>query len=224
MDRQGLMASNRRPGMDSQGSVARDRQPGVGGQGLAVRDRRATTCIHIFIHYVCPLVTTTSPTGNCCDTVMVSGAESSQSALMGQYTILRGIERANRPVYKNSNGEYIYYYAAHKTWNMGADYDASAAGVSTYEDSNCPVNVAKWDVSDVDGWSSSYTVTVRCTHAHMHARTLVQTYLMLPGLPCPRIDGPRIDGPGTRVSEGQRLRARDRRARGRRARDRRASD
>ena len=61
---------------------------------------------------------------DCCDYVAISGAASVQSTSIFTKT---NITWSNRPVYQNSNGQYLSYWAAtvpgeDSEWTVGPDY------------------------------------------------------------------------------------------------------
>ena len=41
------------------------------------------------------------------------------------------ITEQSRPVYRNWNGQYLYYWPEFEAWRVGADYQSTSAGVAS---------------------------------------------------------------------------------------------
>ena len=81
-----------------------------------------------------------------CDAVRVSGAEDGQPSLMGVFDRFTLQTPDGRSVYRNSNGQYLYYWPEHNDWKIGDDYKSSVASVQSTSDSQalCPEDASDW--------------------------------------------------------------------------------
>ena len=98
---------------------------------------------------------------DCCDYVAISGAEAVQASRMGTFVKTANTSN-NRPVYQNSNGEFLYYWAASTSWQIGPNYTSSPSWVYATGAVDCPSDVTQWSVWSGSTWSSSYGVTSEC--------------------------------------------------------------
>jgi hypothetical protein len=101
----------------------------------------------------------------CPRSIKVAGAEAVQKPRMGLYKLTDvkpSTMHGNRPVYKNEQGQYLFFWKADHTWNIGDDYSSDSVAVYSHDDlvAACPTDVKMWEVVAGDKWSSAYTVTV----------------------------------------------------------------
>ena len=101
----------------------------------------------------------------CPEKIEVKGAETVQSSRMGIFdkTTDTRNDNAGRPVYANTNCQYLFYLASAKDWYIGPDYTASTASIRSTgtSESACPTASMSWQVSANGGWSSAYALLVR---------------------------------------------------------------
>lgn len=55
---------------------------------------------------------------------------------------------AGRPIYKNSAGEYLYYWDAFGEWHIGVSYGDNSRGVASHTKAACPNEATEWSVFD----------------------------------------------------------------------------
>ena len=91
----------------------------------------------------------------------ISGAEAVQASRMGTFVKTANTSN-NRPVYQNSNGEFLYYWAASSQWQIHSDYTSTLSWVYATGAVDCPSDVTQWSVWSGSTWSSSYGVTSEC--------------------------------------------------------------
>ena len=62
------------------------------------------------------------------------------------YEVQPTLTFGGKALYKNSNGEYLYYWPEHTEWRIGPDYKKAAAGVSSTSntDTTCPQDSSGW--------------------------------------------------------------------------------
>ena len=65
---------------------------------------------------------------------------------MGTYQMVPGLTKQGRPVYRSSNGQYLYYWPAAEAWRIGPDHNRVAAGVISKhgEATQCPTEPTAW--------------------------------------------------------------------------------
>ena len=65
----------------------------------------------------------------------------------GLFTVVPEVTTGNgRPVYVNSNGYYLYYWAEFEAWRIGLDYDSALASAASRsgEATTCPHHATWW--------------------------------------------------------------------------------
>jgi len=112
-----------------------------------------TTPMPIPLPISCPLV------------VQVSGAESVQSEFMGRFTqtsITSSNQNEYLPIYENSHGKHLYYWAPTARWlidNNGEHYNNNGYMYST-SIAQCPTQATDWTLWDGNAWVSTYLITI----------------------------------------------------------------
>lgn len=94
--------------------------------------------------------------------IVVSGAEAAQERRMGLFT-RTAVEQAGRPVYQNSNGQYLYYWKPAGCWRIGPSCEEGNAGVKSIgkeADRVCPMECSAWKVHHQGSWTSDFQVQV----------------------------------------------------------------
>ena len=111
----------------------------------------------------------------CCNAVRVSGAADVQPMRMGTYQMVPGLTKQGRPVYRSSNGQYLYYWPAFEAWRIGPDHNSASAGVMSIdrEATQCPTEPKGW-VAVRSGEPVSRPITVRCVAAGVVRSTCAQ--------------------------------------------------
>ena len=84
---------------------------------------------------------------------MVSGTAGLHPALMGMYEVQPTLASGSKAVYKNSNGQYLYYWPEYTDWRIGADYKKAEAWMESTSNTNttCPQDSSSWHEVDFDG-------------------------------------------------------------------------
>mmetsp|Transcript_126315 Transcript_126315/g.252385 ORF Transcript_126315/g.252385 Transcript_126315/m.252385 type:complete len:519 (-) Transcript_126315:73-1629(-) len=66
-----------------------------------------------------------------------------------------------RPIYKNGNDEYLYYWAETGVWHIGIDYNRPSNGIASSTTNACPSYDSAWAVfHEREGWTYGYGVKV----------------------------------------------------------------
>ena len=93
--------------------------------------------------------------------VVVSGTAGQQSTRMGMFEVQPTLTSGGKAVYKNSNGEYLYYWPEYSYWRIGSDYKKADAGVTSNSktDTTCPQDSSSWE-EYVDGSWKASSITV----------------------------------------------------------------
>ena len=80
---------------------------------------------------------------DCCDYVAISGRAGIPSTSIFAKT---NITTSNRPVYQNSDGQYLFYipYTEESEWTVGSDYIATGVGLGGIGSADCPSDVLLW--------------------------------------------------------------------------------
>jgi len=108
-----------------------------------------------------------SCTQGCCEYYDVAGGEAVQPSSMGIFAKASGLTSSNLPVYKNSDGMYLYYGATEygfTAWGIGANY--SGIGQSVMANAGgavCPAAATGYQASTANGGWTSYDMSVSCT-------------------------------------------------------------
>ena len=88
-----------------------------------------------------------SLSSGCCDSLTIAGAEDTHATQMGMFTVVPGVVIHSRPVYRNPDGQYLYYWktlknglVTYEAWRIGADYTQVWAWVASRagEGAACP--------------------------------------------------------------------------------------
>ena len=103
----------------------------------------------------------------CCSNMILAGAEDVQIARMGQFAVVPGVAQNNRPVYKNSHNQYLYYWLtdAYQSWLVGPNYNTSSAGVTSkpLENTLCPTDATPpWRAYSSGSWNNRADITADC--------------------------------------------------------------
>jgi hypothetical protein len=99
----------------------------------------------------------------CCDTYIVSGAETAQPLRSGSFQDT-GIVVEDRPVFRNVEGEYLFFGSSNEpSWFIGPDYGTTVAGIRVESDASvCPPS-SGYEVYTGGVWdSAAHAVTVAC--------------------------------------------------------------
>ena len=94
---------------------------------------------------------------DCSQTVVVSGSAGAQTTRMGMFEMQPALTAGGKPVYKNSEGQYLYYWPAYLDWLISGDFTKDSAGVTSTSDTDtfCPYDSSGWQEYDgesfVDG-------------------------------------------------------------------------
>jgi hypothetical protein len=72
---------------------------------------------------------------------------------MGMYEVQPTLASGSKAVYKNSNGQYLYYWPEYTDWRIGADYKKAEAWMESTSNTNttCPQDSSGWHEVDFDG-------------------------------------------------------------------------
>ena len=98
--------------------------------------------------------------------VVVSGTAGQQSTRMGLFEVQPTLTSGGKAVYKNSNGQYLYYWPEYMDWRIGSDHKKDIAGVISNRkiDTTCPQYSGGWE-EYVDGSFKASSITVvACTY------------------------------------------------------------
>ena len=82
---------------------------------------------------------------------------------MGVFKMQPALTAGGKPVYKNSEGEYLHYWPARLDWLIGSDVTKDMAGVrsSSNSDTLCPQDSSGWmEYADGKWVKSSISVLV----------------------------------------------------------------
>lgn len=98
--------------------------------------------------------------------VMLAGGELHQRSSMGSYVRIKVSTQRHhggRPIYKNPQGMFLYFWAADGNWLVSADYDQEGARLASNIEGHawCPSRATGWKVFH-DGdlhWDSNISVT-----------------------------------------------------------------
>ncbi|CAH1240472.1 Hypp6039 [Branchiostoma lanceolatum] len=95
-----------------------------------------------------------------CQTVRISG--STTTALMTTYT-MTGETFGDRPVYRSSRGDYLFYETSETTWNVGNVLGSTTVDMYITDTSTCAEDtLGTWYVAAGSGFSPDRSVTVTC--------------------------------------------------------------
>lgn len=121
-----------------------------------------------FLEPEAPVVDTTEtlaapamPKKACGEVLHVRGAEEVQGPRMGFYQ-RRAFDHDGRPLYQNSNGQFLYYWGPFKGWRIGDSYTSPFAGVKSKagEGVACPGEATGWSVFAGKGWGDWYNIEI----------------------------------------------------------------
>lgn len=89
-----------------------------------------------------------------------TGGSGGQANRMGMFQLQPTLTSNGKSVYKNSNGQYLYYWPAFLDWRIGADYTKTNAGVTSTSntDTRCPQDSSGWRMYVDGGWKAGVTV------------------------------------------------------------------
>lgn len=107
---------------------------------------------------------TRSPTEfSCCN--LVAAIANMETRYFGTFTKVTMILQGGRPVYRNADGVYLYFWGPYHHWQIGPSYtDGDTAKVtSVYSDAACPTLASEWVAYDFDDdtWSEN-GVAISC--------------------------------------------------------------
>lgn len=130
----------------------------------------------------------------CPASLMVAGAEATrQWDLMGTFSKLSSQpteHQDGRPIYKNTNGHFLYYWKADEQWQIGTTYTDSDCATYAHSSATCPIGVSEWYIWDGNDWSSAYPFTIKESRAmvapSMHAPSVGRAVGSSAGRPAPR--------------------------------------
>ena len=135
--------------------------------------------LHIFcaqrrVSNVCAILMCLHCSG-CCNAVRVSGAADVQPMRMGTYQMVPGLTKQGRPVYRSSNGQYLYYWPAFEAWRIGPDHNRVAAGVISKhgEATQCPAEPTVWGAATMGSFMER-PIKVVCVTAGVVRRACAQ--------------------------------------------------
>lgn len=91
----------------------------------------------------------------CCEELFLQGGEEVQPYAMGSYRRLPHVEAANRPVWENREGMFMYYSSDYSTWQVGESYKSGETGLVSERDDDvrCPHHVGAWKIWTDEGVS-----------------------------------------------------------------------
>mmetsp|Transcript_51816 Transcript_51816/g.110071 ORF Transcript_51816/g.110071 Transcript_51816/m.110071 type:complete len:678 (+) Transcript_51816:151-2184(+) len=94
---------------------------------------------------------------DCADLYKIRGAESIQPLRMGLF-----FKEGSKPLWKNTNREYLYYSTHFQEWRIGEDYRKELAGVvsTPHKQVSCPHQVADWYAFHSGHWTTKFNITV----------------------------------------------------------------
>ena len=90
-------------------------------------------------------------------TVVVAGTAGKQATRMGVFQMQPALTAGGKPVYKNSNGQFLYYWPAYVNWRIGSDVTTDVAGIrsTSSTDTLCPQDSSGWQEWDGESWVES---------------------------------------------------------------------
>jgi len=108
--------------------------------------------------------------------INVGGAESVAGRAMGDFTISLDTpptrDHNGLPIYRNTTGEYLYYWAEQLRWVIGPDPHVGTGGIfSSPNTGTCPTSADCWHVETELGTNASHTLKVEHMnpeHAELH--------------------------------------------------------
>ena len=108
---------------------------------------------------------------SCCDIVTLAGI-SQQSSRMGEFVKITSLSKNSRPMYKNSNNQYLYYWISkngngiitYQGWRISADHTQVYAGVASTGRTVCPADVGEWWAWYNSKWNKRSDATAVCTN------------------------------------------------------------
>jgi len=102
----------------------------------------------------------------CCEYYVVAGAEAVQPGSMGTFAKVGGLTSSNLPVYRNSDGMYLYYGATgygFTAWGIGPSYSGIGQRVvANAGGAVCPAAATGYQASTANGGWTSYDMSVSC--------------------------------------------------------------
>ena len=85
---------------------------------------------------------------------MVSGTSGANTKRMGVFKMQPDLTAGGKPVFKNSNGMFLYYWPANVDWTVGPDITKNASWVvsTSNTDTLCPQDSSEWQEWDGVSW------------------------------------------------------------------------
>lgn len=100
----------------------------------------------------------------CPDILSIAGAEDKQTKSMGAYS-RQSKGKYGQPIYKNTNGMYLYFWGDYGSWLIGSDYKSENAFVQSPNavSSGCPTSASgqSWSVMNKDGNWETQALTLQ---------------------------------------------------------------
>ena len=92
---------------------------------------------------------------------------------MGVFQMQPALTAGGKPVYKNSEGQYVYYWPAHLDWRIGSDVTDATAGVrsTSNTDTLCPQDSSGWEEWVDESWVKSSVAVLAGMPPHLNAHT-----------------------------------------------------
>jgi hypothetical protein len=84
---------------------------------------------------------------------------------MGLYlktNLMSGTNNGGRPIYENSNRQFLFFWAPSGQWLMGEDFNRNSSSVASIEQEHtqCPTNASGWKVLYDRQWQSLPRITL----------------------------------------------------------------
>ena len=72
---------------------------------------------------------------------------------MGTFTMVNDNGHNGKPLYKNTNSQYLYYWSDYSKWFISSDYKSSMRGVTSVATTKCPGMVGPQEVMETSEWT-----------------------------------------------------------------------
>jgi len=108
---------------------------------------------------------TTETATTCCQSISVTASEqakSKQSSRMGEFIFYK-LGLYGRPIYINSEGQYLYF-ASDGKWKIGKDYKGTSSGISHQTcKEDCPIQCTnEWEYYTKGKWHVDESIKISC--------------------------------------------------------------
>lgn len=93
--------------------------------------------------------------------VRVRGAEVVQGPRMGFFS-WRNLTHDGKPVYENTNGQFLFYWGPFQGWRIGDSFTSPFAGLKSMagEAAACPNEATGWTAYAGPGWTTEYDIEI----------------------------------------------------------------